>query len=299
MSQTNIQRLSLLLCLALAFLGTIAELIFINVFRSLFEGNYSNFNPIYLIAATAAPILYIGYNLYAYGTSLSISNYILGRIIDSGIKESKQSEVKIVLEDFHLFHESFLNPILLIAYRLAVSLTLITFGLILLLQEFGPIVFAFVLIGALVVAILQKVFGKLSVKFSKLQDQRMRLGKEIADQQDNQRKSSRQIEEFHNINKSVYWTKRYVFLVGSFGRPVFDLFILLSIAGFYFAGFTLEEDLGFVGTLAVMGYRLLAPSINLVHSAYQVQFGWLSISDEWRYRAKRTFKKLFVVKEPT
>lgn len=256
------------------------ELVFINTFSLLITGEFENIKLWQLVVSLFAPIASVVYFVLMWFLSINIANSILKNIV-LGYNTEGISSLKLLIEDYNMAVESAIMPSLLFLYRLSLVISLsgtafVTYASTINLKDFAVMfTFAFLLIGTFIIV---RFVGK---KFSLDQNARMHLITQITDRKAQQLSQS-DLKILSEINLKLYSKKLIIGIFGFAAKPLIDFTIVaLVLFMVLFNDGVLQDGSKYLG-LALIGYRMMGPAINLSSNVTQINFAWASLSPIWR-----------------
>ncbi len=283
----------LIVILTICSFGAFTELKFVQVFTKLIADDTLVINEIDkfdIVLASAAPLTFIFYYLYAWFSSISFCNKLYVFIIPCLKYEHKSSsEVKMLVEDFNLCHQNLIFPLHLVTYRIFITLTLLSSSFILMIHEFGFLkVFILAALALLALFIALRLLRIISKRYSVVDNKRLAYIDQVIGNRLRKDNDKKTLEKITYNNYRTYFLRIFIQSIGTLAKPAVDFLIIISI---FLVVFTTEtQSDGLNSTYVALGlssYRVLGPALNILSNFNQIQFGWFSLTPEWRTAVKK------------
>ena len=268
------QLLLLILIIPIVFL----EVTFVKTFEKILAGNYAVIENWQLVVSAAAPLSSIFFFVCAYLVSISLANNVL-KEVSLKYHPSDTSPLKVLVEDYNMALEGVLMPSILLIYRG----TMITTLSITAMWSFPEIIsvrnFIIFIIFVLIIVIIYAIVRRVAKSFSIAQDKRMRLMNQIIAEQ-HVNVETETFLKISRINYDVFCRKLIMGFFGFAVKPLIDFIIVVLVAIIVYNDD--QNGLSMLAGVAVIGYRMAGPFLNLSSNINQINFGWASLSDTWR-----------------
>lgn len=258
----------------------ICELVFVRTFTSILAGNFENIALHELLLSMVAPISSIIFFTSAYLLGIKIANMSLQQL-EIEYNSEDNSPLKLLVEDYNMAFVSVIVPLLMLTYRALIVAALSSSAFITyyhFVDIFATSLFVCLLI---IIFFVFKFVKKKAIKFSAEQNIRMNIVTEII--------NSRQVKldgmsytSLMESNTRLLQNKIFIGIFAFAAKPIADfaviLIVVITLLFFKYDNVTVSSLLG----LAVIGYRLAGPCINIASNVNQINFGWASLSTNWK-----------------
>ena len=280
-------KVSLLLLLTLIIPTVFLEITFVKTFEKILAGNYAVIEIWQLIVSAAAPLSSLFFYVCAYLMSISLANNAL-KDVSLKYDPSDTSPLKVLVEDYNMALEGVLMPSILLIYRGTVITTLSITAMWSFPEMLSVRNVINFIIFMMVIVFIYAIVRRVARSFSIAQDKRMRLMNQVIEEQ----QVNVETETFIKISRINYHVFCRKLIMGFFGfaaKPLIDFIIVVVVALVVYNGDQYGSSM--LAGVAVIGYRMAGPFLNLASNINQINFGWASLSDTWRSLLRDPLRK--------
>ena len=280
-------KISQLVLLILIIPTVFLEVTFVKTFEKILAGNYAVIENWQLVVSAAAPLSSLVFYVCAYILSITLANNVL-KAVSLKYHPSDTSPLKVLVEDYNMALEGVLMPSIMLIYRGTMIITLSITAIWSFPELTSVRNFMIFIILMMVLITIYTIVRRVAKTFGISQDKRMGLMKQIIEEQQVNIETET-FSKISSINYHVFCRKLIMGFFGFAAKPLIDFLIVVVVAIVIFNDN--QHGSSMLAGVAVIGYRMAGPFLNLASNINQINFGWASLSDTWRSLLRDPLRK--------